>query len=407
MARPTDSFVQRYSRRDIVLALLAIAVLLTLTGWAFAQRLFAPAKKSTAPASVPVLITRVEKIDEEDFTIGIGTVQAASSVTVRVRVDGQLQKLNFREGQDVKQGELLAQIDSRALQAQLEQARAQKQKDEALLANARIDLKRYEELVQLDSASRQILDSQRSLVAQLEATVRADQAQIEYAQVQLDYTFIRAPFSGRTGVRLVDPGNLVRAAEATGIVVVNQIDPINLTFTLPEGQISQINNTLRANRGQALKVLAFGREKNEVLAEGGLLVLNNQVDTATGTIQLKASFPNHEHRLWPGQFVNARLSLGKIPDALVLPASAIQRGPEGTFVYAVSKDRMVEVRPVRVTRILEGKAILSKGVEAGEEVVAEGQVKLRPGMPVTEAKADEVKKKSTSPQYRKAEGTRN
>lgn len=384
MARLIRFPFRRPNRRHYAGLALTVTISLALGGWWLAGNLSPPPKKPLAQSPVPVVLARVQKIDQEDYTVGIGTVQAAASVTVRARVDGQLQKVTFREGQDVREGDLLARIDPRALQAQLEQARAQQQKDEALLANAAIDLKRYEELVVLDSASRQTLDTQRALVSQLQAAVRADQSAVELARVQLGYTSITAPLSGRTGLRLVDEGNLVRATEATGIVVVNQIDLVNLLFTLPESQFSRVNTALRNSR-QALRVIAYGRENGEVLGDGRLVVLNNQIDTASGTIQLKAVIPNPGLRLWPGQFVNARLVLGKIPDALVLPTSAIQRGPNGTFVYAVRADRTVEVRPVAVERMLDGKAIVSSGVAFQDEVVAEGQGKLRPGMAISEA----------------------
>ena len=374
------SFRQRPAGRH----LLALGILgsLLLGGWALGGASSEPAKKVLAP--VPVLLAEVAQEDVTDFVAGIGTVQPTASVTVRVRVDGALQQVVFREGQDVKAGDVLARIDPRALQAQLAQVRAQKQKDEALLSNARQDLRRYEELVKLDASTVQTLDSQRAQVAQLEAAVRGDQAQVDYAAVQLGYTTITAPVSGRTGVRLVDAGNLVRAAEATGIVVVNQIDPISLLFTLPEDRVAAVLAALRSQGKAGLPVLAMARDGGGVpLAEGRLLLVNNQIDTASGTVQLKASFPNRLEKLWPGQFVQARLLLGKLEGALVVPASAVQRGPEGTFVYAVKADHTVEVRKVEVARLQEGKAVIAKGLKARETVVAEGQGRLRPGMAVS------------------------
>ena len=364
--------------------LLALGILtsLLLGGWALGGVTSEPAKK--APPPVPVLLAEVMQEDVTDFVAGIGTVQPTASVTVRVRVDGQLQQVAFREGQEVRAGDVLARIDPRALQAQLAQTRAQKQKDEAQLANARQDLRRYEELVKLDASTQQTLDSQRAQVAQLEASVRADQAQVDYAAVQLGYTTITAPVSGRTGVRLVDAGNLVRAAEATGIVVVNQIDPISLVFTLPEHRVAAVLAALRSQGKGGLPVQAMARDGAGVpLAEGRLLLVNNQIDTASGTVQLKASFPNREEKLWPGQFVQARLLLGKLEGALVVPASAVQRGPDGTFVYAVKADHTVEVRKVDVARLQEGKAVIARGLKARETVVAEGQGRLRPGMAVS------------------------
>lgn len=375
----------RPSRPHVLIAL-PLAGLLLFGAWQLVAAQSGPAKRP-APAPVPVLLTQVKKQDLVEYLSGIGTVQATASVTVRARVDGQLQSVAFREGQEVKAGDLLAQIDPRALQAQLEQVQAQKQKDEASLANARLDLQRYEDLVKLDASTRQTLDTQKALVAQLTAAVRADRAQVDYAAVQLGYTRITAPVSGRTGVRLVDAGNLVRAAEATGIVVVNQIDPISLVFTLPEEQVARIRAAAlaggKSNKGEsALTVQAYSRDGNEPLAQGRLLLVNNQIDSGSGTVQLKASFPNKAEKLWPGQFAQVRLLLGQQADALVVPASAVQRGPEGTFVYTVKADQTVAVRKVEVGRLQDGQAVIAKGVQEGETLVAEGQGRLRPGMAV-------------------------
>lgn len=383
--------IRARSPRHAAFLVVPLCALLAVAAWGLARS--APQQQKSAAPPVPVLVATVRQSDEDDYTSGIGNVQATASVTLRARVDGQLQTLNFREGQDVRAGDLLAQIDPRMFQAQLEQALAQKQKDEALLGNARVDLERYADLLRLDAISRQSVDTQRAQVAQLEAALRADQAQVDSARVQLGYTRITSPLSGRTGIRLVDAGNLVRAAEATGIVVVNQIDPVSVVFTLAEGQLARVNQALGKAREQPLKVVASGRENGEILGEGSLLLVNNQIDTASGTVQLKASFANREHRLWPGQFVKVRLLLGTIDDALVVPASAIQRGPNGTFVYLVGPDSKVALRPVRVERIVDGKAIVAAGLAAGDAVVAEGQGKLRPGATISDVGAAEAEKR--------------
>jgi multidrug efflux system membrane fusion protein len=337
---------------------------------------------TAAPAAVPVTTMPVRQQDLPIYRAGIGNAAAAASVTVRARIDGQLERVGFAEGQDVKAGQMLAQLDPRTLQAQLQQAQAQKARDEATLANARLDLKRYTALIAEDAATPQQLDTQKALVAQLEAAVRTDQAQIHFAQVQLDFTTIKAPMAGRVGARLVDPGNIVHATDAGGLVVINQIDPIAVVFTLPEGTVTDINRALGASR-TPLAVEAYSRDGTERLGTGQLVLLNNQIDTTSGTVQLKASFPNPRHLLWPGQFVNVRLVLGTRQQALTVPAVAVQRGPAGTYVYAVGADGKAQLRPVRVALIQDGTAVIDQGLKAGETVVVDGQYKIRPGVPVS------------------------
>jgi RND family efflux transporter MFP subunit len=369
------------------LSLLVVAVAL-IGAWQFFK---SPADKpSSARANlpVPVVLAIAAHTDISDYVSGIGTVQASATATVRVRVDGQLQQVNFVEGQDVKAGDVLAQIDPRALQAQVAVAEAQVARDQATLDNAHTDLQRYLELVKNGSISKQALDTQKALVAQQEAALRASLAAVNFARVQLDYTTIRAPISGRTGVRLIDVGNLVRSSEATGIVVINQIDPITLNFTLPESSFAHVNDAIKHSQGRPLPVFAYSNDSDQPMAQGKLLLLNNQIDTASGTIQLKAVFSNQDHRLWPGQYINARLVLGETRAALVVPAGAVQRGPEGTFVYVVQPDRSVKIAPVQVARTQDDKAVLSSGLQAGEVVVAEGQSKLRPGSVIVDQQAE-------------------
>ena len=348
------------------------------------------ASKSTAPrsgaAAVPAVTTLAVEEEIPIYLSGIGTVTPVYSVTVKVRVDGQLDKVAFTEGQDVKAGDLLAQIDPRPFQAQLEQAQAQKARDEAQLKNSLIDLERYETLWRQDSVSRQIFDTQRATVDQLKATVQSDQAIIDNVNVQLAYTTIRAPISGRTGGRLVDPGNIVRAADNTGIVVINQIDPIAVVFTLPEDKFQVVNQAVRGGI-KALPVMAYARENATLLGQGKLTLINNQIDTTTGTFQLKAVFPNPAHTLWPGQYVNVNVVLGNNQHAVTVPATVVQRGPSGLFAFVVNADDTVAAQPIRVAQMQDGKAVIEEGLAAGMRVVVEGQYKLRQGSKVTEVQA--------------------
>ena len=344
------------------------------------------ATKARAAAPVVATTTLVAQRDVPIYEAGIGTVAATQSVTVRARIDGQLDRVAFSEGQDVKAGQLLARIDPRALQAQLAQARAQLAKDSAQLANARVDLERYTSLVGQDAATQQQLDTQKALVAQLEAAVQYDDAQINFAQVQLGYTEITAPIAGRLGARLVDVGNIVHAADPGGLVVINQIDPISAVFTLPEENFQRINRALHAS-STPLAVLAYSRDGSELLGSGRLTLLNNQIDTATGTVQLKASFDNPQHKLWPGEFVNLHLVLGERKQALTVPAAVVQRSQDGTYAYVVKPDHTVRTQPIKVARVQDGIAIVDEGLAAGERVVVDGQFKLKPGVSVVEAGA--------------------
>jgi membrane fusion protein, multidrug efflux system len=331
---------------------------------------------SAHDASVPVVADVARSQDVPIYLAGIGTVQAFNTVTIRTRVDGQVDKVAFTEGQDVKAGDLLAQIDPRPLQAQLEQAQAQKASHEAQLADAKLDLQRFSSLEKRGAATGQSVDTQRALVAQLEANIQADQAAIDAATVQLGYTTIAAPISGRTGVRLVDQGNIVHATDQTGLVVLTQIEPISLVFSLPEDALPDV---ARAMAKDSLKVLAFSRDGKTQLGDGTLALIDNQIDQTTGTIRLKATFPNKDHALWPGQFVNARLYLSVRRDGITVPAAVVQRGPQGTYAYVIKPDSTVEMRPIAVAQLRDGVALVDAGLRAGERVVVDGQYKLRPG----------------------------
>lgn len=376
----STSFFQRHLP---LLTVAGVLLVLAATGLGLRYTVF-----SSRPVTTPAPLTQVTTalVSQQDMPIyqtGIGNVAAMASVTVKTRIDGQLQGVGFTEGQDVKAGQMLARIDPRTLQAQLQQVQAQKAKDQAQLLNARTDLQRYTTLIAQDAATQQQLDTQRALVAQLDAAVKTDDAQINYAQVQLSFTTISAPISGRVGARLVDPGNIVHAADTNGLVVINQIDPIAVVFALPEGAFQDINRALHAS-AQPLTVQAYLRESNQLLGTGKLILLNNQIDPASGTVQLKGSFPNPAHTLWPGQFVNVHLVLGTRAQALTVPAAAIQRGQSGTYVYAVGADRTVQNQPVQVANIQDGIAIIDKGLSAGQRVVVGGQYKLKPGTKITE-----------------------
>lgn len=373
------------------LLILAALLLAGLATWIWLDR--RPAAANAAPVSqttggprIPVTTAPVQQRDVPIFRSGIGSVTPRQTVTVTARVDGQLDSIGFTEGQDVKAGQVLARLDPRALQAVQAQAQAQKARDTAQLGNARLDLARYTRLIAEEASTRQQVDTQKALVAQLEAAVRNDEATIQSAQVQLGYTTITAPISGRVGARLVDVGNIVRASSATPIVVINEIDPITVVFTLPEAAFQAVNAAINAQASQKLAVQARTSDDTQLLATGHLVLLDNQIDTTTGTIRLKAQFDNASHVLWPGQFVNARLLLGTREQALTVPTAAIQRGQSGTYVYAVGDDgRTVNLQPVTLTGMQEGEAVVAQGLAAGQRVVVDGQYKLKPGAAITES----------------------
>ncbi|HEX6213644.1 MAG TPA: efflux RND transporter periplasmic adaptor subunit [Vicinamibacterales bacterium] len=313
------------------------------------------------------------------YLTGLGTVQASNTVVVKVRVDGQLDQVLFTEGQEVKAGQVLAKIDSRAFQAQLVQAQAKKQLDEAHLANARLNLARDLTLVQTNAVPVQQVDTQRAMVAQLEAQVELDQGAIDNAKTFVDYCTITSPIDGRTGIRLVDRGNIVHASDATGLVVITQLQPISVIFTLPESQIFEVNKN---SSGEPLKVIATTRSDQHELAEGTLELVDNEIDQSTGTVRLKATFPNTNRALWPGQFVDVRLLLRTMPQAVTVPSTAIQRGPDGMYVYSIDEDGRVGVRPVSITQMTDGTSVVESGLQAGTRIVVSGQYRLQPGSPV-------------------------
>ena len=369
-------------------ALLAGATLLAVLAgaWALSRQARAVAPPTRPAAAVQVTTSAVQVRDMPVFETGVGTVTALQTVTVKARIDGQLDQVAYREGQDVQAGQLLARIDPRTLQAQLAQAQAQKAKDAAQLVSARADLQRFTTLVAQDAATAQQLDTQQALVGQLSAALQADAAAIQFAEVQLSYTQIKAPISGRVGARLVDVGNIVHAADAGGLVVINQVDPISVVFTVPDGAFQAIQKAMQASK-EPLAVLAYPRDGDQPLGRGELVLVNNQIDTSTGTVQLKARFANPQHRLWPGQYVNMRLVLGQRAQALVVPAAAVQRGQDGSYTYVVKDDQTVASQPIRVAQIQDGLAVIDQGLAAGQRVVVDGQYKLKPGVAIVEAGA--------------------
>jgi multidrug efflux system membrane fusion protein len=340
------------------------------------------AKKAAARNAVRVTTAPVEKSDFPVYLTGLGTVQGFNTVLVRTRVDGQIDKIAFKEGQTVNQGDLLVEIDPRPYQATLDQAKAKKDQDEANLANANLDLQRYTKLGEF--ATKQQTDTQRSTVQQLTAQIAADVAAIANAQTQLDYTQVKSPIPGVAGLRQVDIGNIVNASTQTGIVTIAQIEPIAVIFTAPEEQLPYINE---AQAVAPLKVIAITTDGKKPLAEGTLAVVNNQVDTTSGTIRLKALFDNKNHALWPGQSVSTRLLVKTLKDATVVPDEAIQHGTEGLYAFVVNPDNKAELRKVKVSQSIDGRTVIDDGVKPGEQVITAGQYKVQPGTLVTTAVA--------------------
>ena len=335
----------------------------------------APSPERNAAPAIPVMAVKAERSDFSIELAGIGTVQALNSVLVRSRVDGQIVKVNFSEGKDVHSGDVLVEVDPAPYQAALAQAQANKLRDEALLDNARLDLDRAAKLVKSGATSTQQLDTARSLVAQLDAGVKADQAAIDQAQVQLNYSYIRAPIDGRAGTRLVDPGNIVRAAEATGIVTINQVHPIFVTFSLPSDSLPQIRARSRSDEIDVMAQDSIGHD----LAVGKLSVIDNQINAATGTLNYKAVFDNGDEVLWPGQFVNVRVRLDTLRDVVAVPVTAVQYGADGPYAFIIGADRKVQKRPIKTGPINKVSAVITEGLQPGDLVVTEGQYRIEAG----------------------------
>jgi multidrug efflux system membrane fusion protein len=337
----------------------------------------------------PVVAVPARKGEINVHIYALGTVTPLRTVTVRSRVDGQLMRVHFKEGDLVKQGQLLAEIDPRPFNVQLQQAEGQLARDQALLANAKLDLERYTLLLKQDSIAKQQVDSQAALVQQYEGVVKTDQGQVDSARLQLTYARVTAPISGRVGLQLVDPGNIVRSGDATGLVVITQLAPIGVVFTVPQDSLPALMK--RVQSGETLRVEAWDREQKERLAVGRLLAVDNLVDVATGTVKLKASFRNEEDELFPNQFVNVRLRLETLEEQTVILQTAVQRGGRGLFVYVVREDNTVTARPVTLGPVDGPRVAVSKGLQPGDNVVIDGIDRLREGARVQMTKRPEFK----------------
>ena len=359
----------------VILALVATAAFWRLNMEAGVPR----AAAQTPGQAIPVTAGIVAVEDVPVFLHGIGTVQAYNSVAVKSRVDGQIVKLNFKEGEEVKVGDSLFQIDPRPYQAALETAQAAKEKDEAQLAGAQLDLERYQKLLGPGWQTRQSYDQQKATVAQSQAAIKGDIAQIENAKLNLGYADIRSPIDGRLGAKLVDVGNLVHANDNTPLVMITELKPIFVSFTLPQETLDDIQEN---NKKAPLVVRAFSGDGKKELAQGKLTLIDNMIDQATGTIHLKARFDNDDERLWPGEFVNLRLILSTHKGVATVPQQTVQVGPNGYYAYVIKPDNTVERRTVEVASMQDGLAVISKGLAAGEKVVVDGQYRLTEGVRV-------------------------
>ncbi|MCW1991058.1 multidrug efflux system membrane fusion protein [Bradyrhizobium diazoefficiens] len=406
--------VRKSSRGGFILTLVTLAILggLGYLGWTVwhQQPQQANGRNQRPDLPVPVLAATPRIQDVPVYLDGVGAIRALNTVTVRSQVDGKLIAVNFTEGQDVKKGDVVGEIDPALYQATYDQAVAKKAQDQAQLANQRIDLTRYEQLAASNAGSKQQADTQRALVAQTEALVKADQAAIDNAAATLSYTKIVAPISGRAGLRQVDQGNIIHAADTTGLVVITQLQPIAVWFSLPQQQIMRVNAA--AAKG-ALAVDVFGNDGVTVIDTGKLTGIDNQVDQTTGTLRLKAEFPNANYQLWPGQFVNVRLKVETLMQALVVPTSAVQRGPIGTFSYVIGEDNVVSAKPVTVTQQNEHDAVIASGLSANDRVVTTGFANLSDGSKVVVGRDDQTpsadlapRKRSRGPDAQKKDGAK-
>jgi multidrug efflux system membrane fusion protein len=375
------------TRRNLAVVLIVVAVAAALV-YVFAK---SPPQQNRSRfgaegGPVPVLAAAAAKADVPVYLDAVGTIKALNTVTVRPQVDGKLLSVGFKEGDDVKKGDVLARIDPTTYQAQLDQAIAKKAQDSAQLANAKIDLDRYEKLAASNAINHQQADTQKALVAQFAALVQSDQAAIENMQATLGYTTIVAPIAGRTGIRMVDEGNIVHASDAnSAIVVITQLKPISVLFSLPQQDLGQVNDAFAK---APLTIEAQRPDSDAVIDRGTLRVVDNQVDQTTGTVKLKAEFPNTGLALWPGQFVNVRLLIDTLKDVVVIPTGAVQRGPNGTFVYVVKDDNTVAIRPIAVQKQDETQTVVKSGLTPPERVVTTGFVRLTDGSKVAIGSAD-------------------
>lgn len=370
----------------IIAAILFIVIVAGYFGFIRPGQKARTAAIAGASQNVPVAVSVASaiKADMPVYFTGLGTVTPVNTVTVKTRIDGQLMEVRFKEGQKVSEGDVLAIIDRRPFEVQLVQAEGQLARDESILKNAELDLERYRILWEQQSIPKQQLDTQESLVRQYKGVIKSDRGAIENAKLNLAYCRITAPVAGRVGLRLVDKGNIVHAADQNGLLVITQVQPITVVFTLPEATLSDVLEGSR--KGMDFPVLAYDRELKNKLADGTLSAIDNQVDTATGTVKFRASFPNSRDELFPNQFVNARLLARIDHGVIVIPAAAIQRGPEGIFVYVVGADGTVAIRGVEIGIIEGGQASVKRGINEGETVVTDGAERLKPGARVSVGK---------------------
>ncbi len=366
-------------RRWVGPAIMVVLIAASIFVYRARGRSAAAAKGPSAPPAFSVSVTQVQTRDVPFYLTGLGSVTAFNTVTVKTRVDGQIVRVNFKEGQFVKEGDLLIEVDPRPYQVALDQANGQYAKDLASQNDAKIDLNRYQTLWQEGVAPRQQLDSQQAMVGQFDGALQADQAQINSAKLNLTYSKITSPISGRVGLRLVDPGNIVHAVDTTGMLVITQVQPIAVIFTLPEDNLLQV---IAEMRNRQLTVEAYSRDNKTKIADGNLQTIDNQIDQTTGTVKLKSVFPNQDNSLWPNQFVNIRLFLSTKKGAIVIPSAAIQKGSQGDFVYVVKSDSTADVRPIQEDFIEGNIAVITQGLTPGEQVVIDGQDKLQAGAKV-------------------------
>jgi multidrug efflux system membrane fusion protein len=369
-------------RKPIMVAVLLIVVLAGGGGFALMRGL--ASKNSAAPAAppVPIVAGTVAQHDVPIYLTGVGTVIAFNTVVVRSQIQGQLVSINFTEGQPVHTGDLLAQIDPRPYQAQIDQLTANRDRDQAQLTNAQANLDRYTSLAQKGDATPQLLDTQKAQVAQLQNAVKSDSALIDAANIQLSYTRLTSPINGIVGIRQIDIGNVIHPTDANGLVVATQVEPISVIFTLPETDLPEIQQQ-QLQIKTPLTVLAYSQDGKIQLDRGTLTLVNNEILQTTGSIQLKAEFPNKAHRLWPGELISMRLLLDTRHDGLTVPASVVLQGPQGSYAYVINADGSVAIRTVKVAQIWEGQALVDSGLNANEQVVVDGQYKLQPGTRVT------------------------
>lgn len=368
---------RRWARGRIIFWLIILVLIALLILYVMRQQ---HAHKQSAVKPIPVQTALAKTKDVPVYLPALGQVTPTYNVTVRTQVNGRLLRVDFTEGQLVKAGQLIAQIDPRPFLAQLEQFQGQLERDQAQLHNARLDLARYQTLAPIGAVSKQVYTSQIWLVKQLEGTVKADQGQVDAVKVNLIYTNITSPINGRIGLRLVDPGNFVQTTDTTGLAVINTIQPITVVFSLPEDNVPQVLQQI--NAGKQLQVEAYDRQQNKLLAVGTLLTIDNQIDTTTGTVKLKANFANQNYALFPNQFVNVQLLVTKLQHVVVVPTAAVQHGPQGTFVFLVNANDTVSIKPVIAGITVGDDTVINSGVTLGNTVVIDGIDKLTEGSPV-------------------------